>query len=272
MGVLVALMKQALDLSQLARAKAQQAEVRLQRLQLVRNQFLVNVTHELRTPLTQLQGYLDLLNECREQLDAPTQALFLHYALAGCDDLRLLVDNILNAAHTTNGMRPPHCEVLHIADLFQDVVARIDPATREAHPVRLECEASLTLWADAQYVRQVLRNLLSNAFKYSPTHSAVIMSASLHEGEDAGSSPLVRVCVRDEGPGIPPAQAPLLFEQFVRLPRDLSGSTPGTGLGLYISRQLVEAMGGRIWIESTGLPGQGSCFCFALPQADKARP
>src|SRR5712691_4637080 len=94
LGVLVALMKQALELSQLARAKAQQAEVRLQRLQLVRNQFLVNVTHEL----------------------------------------RLLVDNILNAAHTTNGMRPPHCEVLHIADLFQDVVARIDPATREAHP------------------------------------------------------------------------------------------------------------------------------------------
>jgi len=80
------------------------------------------------------------------------------------------------------------------------------------------------------------------------------------------------VCVKDEGPGIPPALAPLLFEQFVRLPRDLSGPTPGTGLGLYISRQLVEAMGGRIWIESTGLPDQGSCFCFALPQADKARP
>jgi signal transduction histidine kinase len=171
LGVVVALMKQALDLSQLARAKAQQAEVRLQQLQLVRNQFLVNVTHELRTPLTQLQGYLDLLNECREQHDAPTQALFLHSALAGCDDLRLQVDNILDAARSTSGMRPPHYELLHIADLIQDVVAHIDPITHEADPVHLECEASLTLWADVQYVRQVLRNLLSNAFSTRP-HTA----------------------------------------------------------------------------------------------------
>lgn len=272
LGVLVALLKRALDLSHLARAKAQQAEERLQQLQLLRNQFLVNVTHELRTPLTQLRGYLELLKEYRGQLDAPTQALFLHSALAGCDELQLLVDNVLDAAQTTSEMKPPRCEVLHVAEVFQDVLAHVDPATREAYRVHVECEAELSLWADAQYTRQVLRNLLSNAFKYSPTHTTVVLSVSLCEGEDAGSSRMTRLCVKDEGPGIPPDEAPLLFEHFVRLPRDLAGPVQGTGLGLSISKQLVEAMGGRIWIESAGVAGQGSRFCFTLPQAGKAGP
>jgi signal transduction histidine kinase len=169
-------------------------------------------------------------------------------------------------------MKPPRCEVLHVAEVFQDVLAHVDPATREAYRVHVECEAELSLWADAQYTRQVLRNLLSNAFKYSPTHTTVVLSVSLCEGEDAGSSRMTRLCVKDEGTGIPPDEAPLLFEHFVRLPRDLAGPVQGTGLGLSISKQLVEAMGGRIWIESAGVAGQGSRFCFTLPQSGKAGP
>jgi len=71
--------------------------------------------------------------------------------------------------------------------------------------------------------------------------------------------------VKDAGPGIPPDELSSLFGQFARLKRDISGSVRGSGLGLYISRQLVEAMEGQIWAESTGIPGQGSCFCFTLP-------
>jgi signal transduction histidine kinase len=70
--------------------------------------------------------------------------------------------------------------------------------------------------------------------------------------------------VQDGGPGIPPADIPLLFGKFVRLKRDMVGSVRGTGLGLYISKQMVENMGGRIWVESTGVPGEGSRFCFTL--------
>jgi signal transduction histidine kinase len=73
--------------------------------------------------------------------------------------------------------------------------------------------------------------------------------------------------VQDAGPGIPSTDIPLLFGQFARLQRDLSGKVRGTGLGLYISKQLVEALDGRIWVESAGIPGQGSCFYFTLRQA-----
>jgi signal transduction histidine kinase len=79
------------------------------------------------------------------------------------------------------------------------------------------------------------------------------------------SAEYVCISVKDTGPGIPPEEIGLLFERFVRLQRDLAGAKRGTGLGLYISKQLVEAMGGRIWVESSGIEGEGSLFCFTLP-------
>jgi len=80
----------------------------------------------------------------------------------------------------------------------------------------------------------------------------------------------VEISVKDAGPGIPPDELPLLFEKFVRLKRDLAGTVPGTGLGLYLSKQLAEAMGGRMWVESSGRAGAGSRFCFTLPAAPPA--
>ena len=79
------------------------------------------------------------------------------------------------------------------------------------------------------------------------------------------------LCVQDEGPGIPPEELPLLFQKFVRLQRDLSGTVQGSGLGLYISKQFVEAMQGRIWAESAGIAGQGSRFYVALPGRPQAQ-
>lgn len=129
-----------------------------------------------------------------------------------------------------------------------------------------------------QSLRQVLRNLLSNAYKYSPENTSVEVSATILAqptcipssaecAAEGASSPEACISVKDEGPGIPPDLIPLLFGQFVRLPRDLGGSVRGSGLGLYISKSLVEAMGGRIWVESSGIAGQGSRFCFTLPSA-----
>jgi len=123
--------------------------------------------------------------------------------------------------------------------------------------------------ADKQYVRQVLLNLLSNAFKYSPKHTAVEVSAQMYDNATANecAQSLVCISVKDTGLGIPPSEVPALFGKFVRLKRDLVGSVRGTGLGLYISKQLVEAMGGNIWVESTSIAGQGSRFSFTLPFA-----
>ena len=120
--------------------------------------------------------------------------------------------------------------------------------------------------ANKQYFRQILRNVLSNAFKYAPTGTEVIISAEPYEAVAPAGGAVSQICIRvkDTGPGIPPDELPNLFGQFVRLERDLSGPVRGSGLGLYISKQMVESMGGRIWAESAGVPGQGSCFSFTV--------
>ena len=107
-----------------------------------------------------------------------------------------------------------------------------------------------------------------NAFKYSLAGTPIVISAALNtDAAHAGRrTPPVSICVKDSGPGIPADEISLLFSPFVRLKRDLTGPVQGTGLGLYISKNIVEAMGGRIWVESTGIPGEGSSFCFALPR------
>jgi len=225
----------------------------------------VNVRHELRTPLTQLQGYLELLSESHEQIDAATRTHFLNSAIQGCEELRRLVETVLEAAHSTTGVKPANGETLVVQDVLQDVLVRFEPHIREAFLLHIACPNELTVWADQNYIRQVLSNLLSNAFKFAPKQSQVIISGTLCENEEEVAPSMVRLCIQDAGPGIPPAEAALLFEPFVRLSRDLSGNVPGTGLGLYICKQLIEVMGGRIWVESTGIAGQGSRFCFTLP-------
>jgi len=114
--------------------------------------------------------------------------------------------------------------------------------------------------------------LLSNAFKYAPKQTPVIIRAVIREGagRETGAPAQVCISVEDAGPGIPPAERALLFEKFVRLKRDTTGTVRGTGLGLYISKHLVEAMGGSIWVESTGREEEGSRFCFTLPVAADA--
>lgn len=125
----------------------------------------------------------------------------------------------------------------------------------------------VTVWANGQLLRQVLRNLLSNAFKYCPEPAAVTIHARQVDaaGQCPGFAQDVYLCIQDAGPGIPPEELPLLFQKFVRLRSDLSGTVQGSGLGLYISKHFVEAMQGRIWVESTGIEGQGSAFYIALP-------
>ncbi len=264
-GLGVSYFKHIWEAAQRAEAKAVQAEKHLLQLNQLKTQFLVNVSHELRTPLTQLQGYLELLSECHEQIDAATRTHFLNNSIKGCEELRRLVETVLEAAHSITGVKPANGETLVVRDVLQDVLARFEPRIREAYSLHIACPNELTVWADPNYIRQILSNLLSNVFKFAPKQSQVSISATLCENEEEVAPSMVRLCIQDAGPGIPLAEAALLFEPFVRLSRDLAGNVPGTGLGLYICRQLIEVMGGRIWVESAGIAGQGSRFCFILP-------
>jgi signal transduction histidine kinase len=122
----------------------------------------------------------------------------------------------------------------------------------------------LFVYADKQYLCQVLRNLISNVFKYAPEQTPLLISAT-PIAQEAGTTPQVCISVQDAGPGIPPAEQQFLFQKFIRLKRDLSSTVRGTGLGLYICKELLAKMDGRIWVESSGKEGEGSRFSFTLP-------
>ncbi len=240
-----------------------------QQLGQLKDQFLINVSHELRTPLTEMYGYLELLLEYGERLDKEGRTTFLKHAMSGCEELTLLINNVLDAIHLDKETKPPKVQSLSVAQMVQDVLTQFDPRTLHNYDIQVDIAETLCVKADPQYMRQVLRNLLSNAYKYAPHQTRVVVSA--FEGNSTQrmghSCKQVTICIKDQGPGIDPDDIPLLFEKFVRLKRDLSGPVRGTGLGLYISKQLVEAMKGQIWVESAGVEGQGSNFCFALPAA-----
>ena len=301
-----------LDSSDTARRDAEQAKQQIaaafdQQVQLnqLKDQFLLNVSHELRTPLTVLGGSLELLKEYYEHLDPIKRDDILTMAIGNHEELVGLVNRVLDAMTVGEEFSSAQPEVISVHQAVQEVLAHLDPRETEAYTFHVDIPEEVMVWADPQYLRQVLRNLLDNAFKYVPKAVPLVQTRWLSdkpdvarlesftsgdEGHDfSGSSspqsvrncnkhteirietvqsaPSSPVClmVQDAGPGIPPEEIPLLFEKFVRLKRDLAGPTRGTGLGLYLCKQLVEAMGGSIWVESSGRIGEGSRFCFTLP-------
>ncbi len=238
-----------------------QANEQLSQLNLLRDQFIANANHELRTPLTQVDGYLELLSEYQGRLREATQTTFIKRAKEGSQELLLLVNNFLNVLRANTEIEPPHMEQVALWQVVHDVCEQFPPERELGSRLQMELPDSLVVKADQCYLRQIIRNLLSNALKYSPPKASVTIGARL---VDRTGPSRVLIYVHDEGPGIFPEDQALLFQKFVRLKRDLAGSISGTGLGLYMCKQLVEAMNGEIWIESSGKMGEGSTFCFTL--------
>ncbi len=238
-----------------------------QYLNQMKDQILLNVSHELRTPLTEVYGYLELLMTFSDKLDSATQMTFLRHATEGCEELQLLVNDVLDTVRSDNQPRMLHLKNVPVAQIVKNVLDNFDPRTIQNYDLQISIPETLIVQADERFMRQILRNLLSNAFKYTPPQTQLVIDATPDTTHLRGNPPSPAICIRvkDSGPGIPPTDMPLLFEKFGRLERDVSSSTRGVGLGLYISKQLVEAMGGEIWVESSGIVGQGSQFCFTLP-------
>ncbi len=237
---------------------------RQRQLNQLKDQFILNVNHELRSPLMALGGWLEVLNLYHEQLDSAMKANYLSKALESYETILLLVNNVLEVAQV-NEMKPLQMEVCQLAEVVREELEGFDPRAVRDFTIQVNIPEQLSVWANRHYLRHVLCNLLSNAFKYAPRHTPIIIDAYMADSRgqtDVNSQ--IALCVKDAGPGIPPAEQPFLFEKFVRLKRDLATSVRGCGLGLYISKQLVEAMSGHIWVESSGREGEGSCFCFTL--------
>jgi signal transduction histidine kinase len=232
-----------------------------------KDQFIMNMSHELRTPLAQVYGYLELLIDYHAQLDSIQQISFLSNAASSCRELIQLVNTVLDATRLNSEVKSPQCVDVPVRSLVQEVLEQFEPRQRSNFSIHLDVPADLAVLADPQYLRQVVRNLISNAFKYAPQQTTISIIAVNHGQADEDSGIVCPVCiyVRDQGPGIPPEETGALFQKFVRLKRDMTSTIRGTGLGLYVSKQLIEAMHGRIWVESSGIDGEGSCFCFMLP-------
>ncbi len=238
------------------------AYARLSELDQLKDAFLTTASHELRTPLTIMQGYLELLGEV-ENLSPDMRRSFLNNARRACDELVLLQANIMDAsriefdAATLKYTAIPLQETCKsIVDLFEPVILQ-----QERH-VEVEIAPTLTVWADETRLKQILRNLLSNALRYSPPQTAIRLTAQVERETD-----MVCIKVIDLGPGIPPDKQEAVFDKFVRLERDMHGVVRGSGLGLFITRQLVEAMQGTISVESSDVNGEGATFSFTIPMA-----
>lgn len=246
----------------------------------VKNNFLMTASHELRTPLTAVQGYLELLGDYGETLDEASRARFIQNARRGCDELVLLLGNVLDATNLdveNISFRPTTVYLAQSAQLILEILEPI--TTREERTVSVQIPHNLRVWIDELRLRQILLNLMGNALKYTPAGSPLGLKAECMDVERfqqqrpeeqplmvPASGSFVVLTVRDWGPGILPEEQNQLFNKFTRLESARKSAQQGAGLGLYLCRQLVEAMGGSIWMESSGVSGEGAAFFIALPR------
>jgi two-component system phosphate regulon sensor histidine kinase PhoR len=231
---------------------------RLRRLEKVRRDFVANVSHELRTPVSVVRANTETL--LAGALDEPEQArIFLDAIQRNTERMGRLVSDLLDLSRLEAGQVEMRIETTDLHELARRVLVPMQPLAAERETALInEVEPDSRAQADPRHLEQVLTNLLDNAVKYTPTGSTVRVSARLVGG-------LMRLEVRDDGPGIEPKHVPRLFERFYRVDKGRSRADGGTGLGLAIVKHMVGAMGGRVGAEAA-LP-RGMVFWVELPVA-----
>jgi PAS domain S-box-containing protein len=224
------------------------------RLDRQRAEIIGNVSHELRTPLALIKGYATTLLSPAVSLDEQEARRFLRNVSMAADRLERMIDDLLWASRLEMeeiALRP---RSFNLKRQVRQVLAWFQPHAQDCYLVADLPDESLSIWADPERVEQVLVNLLTNAVKYSVPGSTITI-----RGQSLSDPPRVVVHVSDEGTGIAAEHLPHLFDRFYRT----EAGQEGVGLGLYICRRLVEAMGGQIWVVSE--VGEGSTFSFTLP-------
>lgn len=234
----------------------------LRRLERVRRDFVANVSHELKTPLTAIVGFAETL--LTGALEDPQHSRhFLEVIREHARRMARLVDDLLDLSRMEAGRLVLHWEEVSLAELLREAVEAIRvPATQAGLQVHLRCP-ELLVRCDPERLLQILRNLLDNALRYTPAGGRIDVTAVADLEQQRAI-----VTVADTGIGIPADQLDRIFERFYRLDAARARAHHGTGLGLSIARHLVEALGGRIWVESQ--EGSGSRFSFTVPLAASA--
>jgi len=241
-----------------ATAELRAANERLKELDRLKDDFMSTVTHELRTPLTSIRAFSEILL-ANPDVELEQRRKFLAIITKETERLTRLINQVLDLAKIESGRAEWRVTRVDLREIVGDTLAGMSQVFKEkgiAVETRL-AERIPPVSADLDRLVQVLLNLLSNAVKFcAPGRGRIEVSLA----ERAG---FVRVDVRDNGPGISAEDQKVIFEKFRQVGDTLTAKPAGTGLGLHISRQIVEHFGGRLWVESR--PGEGACFSFTLP-------
>jgi Na+/proline symporter/nitrogen-specific signal transduction histidine kinase len=243
---------------EVATADLREANERLRELDRMKDDFISTVTHELRTPLTSIRALSEMLHE-DPRMELSDRKRFLGIIVSETERLTRLINQILDMAKLESGRAEWTTAKVCIGEVVRDAMDALGQLFREKG-VRLEgnIHADLPLvLVDRDRLTQVVVNLLSNAVKFVPGGSGIVR-VSVEAGADS-----VRVAVADNGPGLSAEECTVIFEKFRQGGNTMTDKPQGTGLGLPISRQIVEYFGGKLWVEST--PGDGATFIFTVP-------
>ncbi len=260
---------------QLQRASAENAGLReelqgREDLEELEDNLLATASHDLRGPLTSIKGYAQLMLRAlaaeEPDLSGLPHALKVIYDQAA--RMSRMLDLMIDAARIHAQLFPPLVTPCNVMESLAAVIATLPPEDSHRVEVKDLRDDAPAVFCDQDQIERVLANLIGNALKYSPADKPVRIT--VRRGADG-----TELSFSDEGIGIPAREISRLFERFYRTPHAQASGLPGTGLGLFICRGIVEAHGGRIWAQSAG-EGQGSTFRFTLPdrppQPDEAAP
>ncbi|HEY8201698.1 MAG TPA: ATP-binding protein [Actinomycetota bacterium] len=227
---------------------------RRKRIDLAKSETISAVSHELRSPLTSVKGFTATLLNRWDRLDDETKKHLLYTIDTDADRVTRLIGELLDVSRLEAGRLYLRRQMVCIAQVARRVVERAGPLSSK-HTIETDFpETFPEVYADPDKIQQVLTNLVENALKYTPGGRVCVTGSYADD--------MVRVAVADEGEGIAAEHRKQVFSKFFGR---IGGSPTGTGLGLYITKGLVEAHGGRIWVEDA--PGGGAVFAFTLPVA-----
>jgi PAS domain S-box-containing protein len=240
----------------------QQLELRnreVERATQLKSRFLAGMSHDLRTPLNAIVGFSDLLADELPGPLNPKQKRFVNHIKQASGHLLQLIKDILDLSRIEAGQLELHCEEFDVDSLLPEVICTVRPmAMAKNINIQQRIETDAQIFADRVRFRQILYNLLSNALKFTPDNGNV--EVNCYEQGD-----VICTSVSDTGIGISPENCELIFKEFRQVEGKSAASQEGAGLGLAITKGLVEQQGGRIWLESEA--GKGSKFTFSLPKA-----
>ncbi len=225
--------------------------------------FISTVSHELRTPLTSIRGFADTMLMSYDRLDKVQIQKFLTIIKEQSNRLIKLVENLLSVSK----IQVQHSNLVFKSVNAQSQIEKVSDVLKNqypTHPFEIKCAADVpNILVDENKFQQIMINLMDNAAKYSYEKGVVSVEIANSQKEN-----FVSIKVKDHGVGIEPENLGRIFEKFTRIENHLTRKTQGSGLGLYIVKDLIEKMGGQIFVESsTELPNSGSVFEILLPVA-----